>query len=250
MFRWKWLGLVICSFLVMHTVAQSAEKEFGFINRVFKGPDGEAKFVVFLPHDYDPKGSKEYPVILFLHGMGESGADGINQTKVGIGQAIKKKAKTFHFIVIFPQSQKRNWKADSADGKRALAILDEVLKTYKTDPKRIYLTGLSMGGFGTWSMANAFPERWAAIAPVCGGVYPKEKIESIAAKIKDIPCWCFHGDADKAVPVKFSQGMIAALKTAGAAPRYDEYAGVGHNSWDRAYGTAELYDWFLQHKSK
>jgi len=146
----------------------------------------------------------------------------------------------FSFIAVFPQSQKRTWKADSDDAKRALAILDEVQKSYKVDAKRIYLTGLSMGGFGTWSLAAAFPERWAAIAPICGGGNP-----STAEKIKNVPCWCFHGDADKAVKVEQSRSMIEALKKAGASPRYTEYEGVGHNSWDRAYGTAELYEWFL-----
>ena len=151
----------------------------------------------------------------------------------------------FPFIVVFPQSQKRTWKADSDDAKRAMSILAEVQKSYKVDGKRIYLTGLSMGGFGTWSLAAAFPERWAAIAPVCGGGIP-----STAEKIKNIPCWCFHGDADTAVNVKWSRDMIEALRKTGASPMYTEYEKVGHNSWDRAYGTAELYQWFLQQKLK
>ena len=102
-----------------------------------------------------------------------------------------------------------------------------------------------MGGFGTWSLAARYPEKWAAIVPICGGGDPKE-----ADKIKDIPCWCFHGDADTAVKVESSRKMIAALKEAGGKPKYDEYAGVGHNSWDKAYGTKELYEWLLMQKLK
>jgi predicted peptidase len=184
-------------------------------------------------------------VILFLHGSGETGTDGQKQVKVGLGPAVKKQEKTFPFIAVFPQSQKRSWRADSEDGQRALRILDEVMKQYKTDPKRVSLTGLSMGGSGTWSMALKYPERWAAIVPICGWGEPNQ-----ADKIKDIPCWCFHGDADKAVLVDRSRDMIKALHAAGAKPTYTEYPGVGHNSWDKAYGTPELCDWLLKQQLK
>jgi predicted peptidase len=165
--------------------------------------------------------------------------------EVGIGTAIKHHEKTFPFITVIPQSEKRTWGAATEDGKRAMAILDEVMKEYKTDPKRVYLTGLSMGGFGTWSLAAAHPDKWAAIAPICGGGNPKE-----AEKIKDLPCWCFHGDADPTVKVEKSREMIDALKKAGASPKFTEFPGVGHNSWDKAYATAELYPWFLEHQKK
>jgi predicted peptidase len=144
-----------------------------------------------------------------------------------------------------PQAQKKGWNAGGPEGKRAIAILDEVLQSYKTDKKRVYLTGLSMGGYGTWSLAAAHPERWAAIAPICGGGNP-----ATAVKFKDVPCWCFHGDADPTVSVEKSREMIKALKAAGGSPRYDEYPGVNHNSWDRAYGNPELYTWFLKHATK
>ncbi len=219
--------------------------EHGFVNKVFKSKDGDLKYVVYVPDAYED--DKAYPVILFLHGAGERGTDGLNQAKVGLGKAIRdknKKEESFPFIAVFPQSVK-SWNAGSTDAKNALAILDEVEKAYKTDKQRVYLTGLSLGGYGTWSIAAAHPDRWAAIVPVCGGGNP-----ATAEKIKDIPCWCFHGDADKAVPVQKSRDMIEALKKAGAAPRYDEYPGVGHNSWDQAYGTAELYTWLLKQKRK
>jgi predicted peptidase len=222
---------------------EESESGTGFLSKLYKGPEGEGKYVVYVPKSY--KGDKEFPLILFLHGSGETGTDGEKQAKVGLGPAIKKEEKSFPFIAIFPQSQKRNWGADSEDGKRALAILAEVQKEYKTDTKCVYLTGLSMGGFGTWSMALKYPEKWAAIVPICGGGDPKQ-----AAKIKDIPCWCFHGDADKAVNVEQSQKMIAALKEAGGMPKYTEYPGVPHNSWDKAYATKELYEWLLMQKLK
>jgi predicted peptidase len=230
-------------FIGIVAAASAGDAKTGFLNKVYKGKDGEVKYIVFVPADYT--GEKEFPVILFLHGAGESGTDGKKQAQVGLGKAIRDKKEKFPFIAIFPQSQKGGWKADGAEGKRAIAILEEVEKDYKTDKKRVYLTGLSMGGFGTWSMAVAHPERWAAIAPICGGGDPKQ-----AAKIKDLPCWCFHGDADTAVKVDQSRKMIQALKDAGGNPKYDEYPKVGHNSWDRAYANAELYEWFLKQSTK
>lgn len=239
------LSLLAVLFVGLAPAGSRAEDtRTGFLDRVYKDADGkEAKYVVFVPHDYDAK--KPWPCILFLHGSGESGVDGQKQAKVGLGPAIRKQEKAFPFFAVFPQSQKRNWRAGSDDANRALAILDEVQKSYQIDPKRIYLTGLSMGGFGTWSLAARYPDRWAAIVPICGGGNTGD-----AEKIKDIPCWCFHGDADRAVRVDLSRQMIDALKKAGASPKYTEYAGVGHNSWDQAYGTGELYDWLLMHKTK
>jgi predicted peptidase len=234
------LGLVIVA------RAHGGDNATGFVHKVFKGDKGDSKYVLFVPHDY--KGDKEYPLILFLHGAGERGDDGEAQVKQGIGNAIKFKGKDkkFPFIVIFPQcAAKGNWKADGPDARRALAILDHTQKTYKVDGKRVYLTGLSLGGYGTWSLAEAFPDKWAAIVPICGGGNPQ-----MAYKIKDIPCWCFHGDKDGAVKVEKSREMIKALREVGGSPRYSEFPFVGHNSWDCAYVTEELYPWLLSHKLK
>lgn len=225
--------------------AGAEDPETGFLNRVYKDDQGdEYKYVLFIPPSYT--GETEYPVILFLHGAGESGSDGERQAEVGLGPAIRKREKEFPFIAIFPQAASSGgvigrWQAGSPNIERALAILDHTMSEYKTDPKRVYLTGLSMGGYGTWSLAAAHPDKWAAIVPICGGGNPEN-----AEKIKDIPCWCFHGDQDRAVPVEQSRRMIEALKAVGGEPKYTEYEGVGHNSWDNAYGTDELYEWMLE----
>jgi predicted peptidase len=216
--------------------------EHGFLDRTHKDPDGkDAKYVLFVPHAYE--GDKAYPLILFLHGAGETGTDGKRQVKVGLGPVVRRDEAGFPFFVIFPQSQKRTWQAKSSDAQRALDILAEVRREYKIDGRRIYLTGLSMGGFGTWSLAAAHPDRWAAIAPICGGGDPK-----IAEKIKEVPCWCFHGGADPVVKVEWSRNLMKALWDAGGHPNYTEYPGVGHNSWDKAYATRDLYEWFLKHR--
>jgi predicted peptidase len=237
-----WFASIVILFSCL-ALAQADESRRGFISKTYKGDKGESKYAVFVPLDYTD--AKEYPLILFLHGSGETGSDGRLQAAVGLGPAIKQREQNFPFLAVFPQSQKRTWKADSADATRALAILEEVRKTYQVDPQRIYLTGLSMGGYGTWSLAAKYPERWAAIVPVCGGGDPKA-----AATIKDLPCWCFHGEEDGAVKVKRSREMIEALKAAGGAPRYSEFPYVGHDSWLPAYATAELYTWLLKQTRK
>ncbi len=237
----------------------SAAEKTGFVEKSYKNADGHVSpYVVFVPHSYD--GSKPVPVILFLHGAGETKGDksGKMPVEVGIGPAIRKREKSFPFLVVIPQAETRGWQAGGPNAQRALAMLDEVMKEYKTDPHRVYLTGLSMGGFGTWSLAAAHPDKWAAIVPICGGVRfsktkdakDKEAVEKTAEKIKDIPCWCFHGAADPTVPVQMSRDIVEALKKAGGHPKYTEYPGVGHNSWDKAYGTDELYTWLLEHKKK
>jgi predicted peptidase len=221
----------------------------GFLDKAYETPDGKSyKYVLFVPHDY--KKDKPTPLILFLHGSGETKGGTKMPVEVGIGTAIKKREKTFPFITIIPQAPTRPWGPTTEAGKMALGMLADVEKNYNVDPKREYLTGLSMGGFGTWAIAAEMPDKWAAIVPICGGVRGNTQKE-VAEKIKNIPVWVFHGDKDPAVPVQQSRDMVKALKEAGAnpEPKYTEYPGVQHNSWDKAYDTDELYEWLLkQHK--
>jgi predicted peptidase len=240
--RKKTLPIALLAALVP-LAARADDPKVGFVDRVYKSGDKEYKYVLFVPHDYKP--DSEPPVILFLHGKGSGGTDGKKQARVGLAAAIRKDEKKFPSVVVFPQSEKDTWAANSDDAKRAIDILAEVQKEYKTDSKRVYLTGLSMGGFGTWALAAKYPDKWAAIVPICGGGNAQT-----AAKIKDIPCWCFHGDADPIVDVEQSRRMIKALKDAGGSPKYDEFEGVGHNAWDRAYAKKELYEWLLMQKLK
>jgi predicted peptidase len=238
--------LVLVVLWFVPTAGLAAEKT-GFTDHVYKNADGhESKYVVFVPHDYD--GKKEVPVILFLHGAGETKSDQPKAkmpVEVGIGPAIKKREKTFPFLTIIPQAETRGWGVSGESAKRALAMLEETTKAYKTDAKKVYLTGLSMGGMGTWSIATAMPDKFAAIVPICGRGDPKQ-----AEKLKDLPIWAFHGDADTSVNVSGSRDMIEAVKKAGGSPKYTEYPEVGHNSWDKAYDTDELYEWLLKQSKK
>jgi len=231
------------AFVYISAPLSAADGKTGFLDKTFKNADGtESPYVVFVPANYD--GKTEVPIILFLHGAGETKGGMKKPVEVGLGPVIKK-TKDFPAIVVIPQSEKRTWQATSDDGKRAFAILNTVQKEYKTDTKRVYLTGLSMGGYGTWSMAAAHPEKWAAIVPICGGGDPNS-----AEKFKDLPCWCFHGDKDPAVNVQKSRDMIEALKKAGGTPKYTEYPGVPHNSWDKAYADQEMWKWLFAQMKK
>lgn len=213
----------------------------GFVGKVYRPSTGdESRYVVFIPHQYD---GTPTPAILFLHGSGMIGRDGRGQLRGALANAIQERSGDFPCIAVFPQSHGGNWQADAPDGRRALSILDEVSREYAIDPARVYLTGCSMGGEGTWSLAAAFPERWAAIVPLCGGGDP-----ATAVKFKDIPCWCFHGDADRMIPPQLSRQMVAAIRKAGGRPLYQEYPGVDHNCWDETYANRELFDWLLQQR--
>lgn len=238
------LALAVITGLAM--TARAADT--GFLDKSYESPDGKTyQYVLFVPHDY--KKGTPTPLILSLHGAGETKGGKKMPVEVGIGTAIKKREKSFPFITIIPQAPVRGWQAGGESAKMALGILEQVEKEYSVDPKREYLTGLSMGGFGTWSLAAAMPDKWAAIVPICGGVRGTTADE-VAKRIKDIPAWVFHGDKDPAVPVQQSRDMVAALEKAGGHPKYTEYPGVPHNSWDKAYDTDELYKWLLEQKKK
>ena len=198
---------------------------------------GERKYVVYLPQGYDGRAS--FPVVLFLHGSGERGEDGVKQAQVGLGPAILNNPEAFKAIAVIPQAR-QTWAAGSDDAKAALDALDEVLGAYKADRSRVVLTGLSMGGRGAWENAAANPDRFAAVAPVCG----QGKTES-AATLAKLPVWAFVGDADRDQTVLNARSMVAAIREAGGKANYTEYRGVGHNSWDRAYNDPDLIRWLL-----
>jgi predicted peptidase len=241
--------------LALLSLALAAGPDTGFVTKVFKNADGhESPYVLFVPHGYDK--AKPTPVVLFLHGSGETKGDKSGKMPVeqGIGPYLKgRREKTFPALVIIPQAETRGWQADGESAKRAMLMLDEVTKEYTVDPKRVYLTGLSMGGFGTWSLAAAHPDKWAAIVPVCGGLRwgkGESKLAETAEKIKDIPCWCWHGGADPVVKPELSREVIDALKAAGGKPRYTELEGVGHESWDACYASEDVYRWLFKQKKQ
>jgi peptidoglycan/LPS O-acetylase OafA/YrhL/predicted esterase len=225
---------------LMAIVAGSGVVTPRILERAYRTRDGqEVQYALFVPASYRP--GTLTPLILYLHGSGASSRDGGSPMDVGLGPAILRRSDEFPFFAVFPQARDRSWSADSGNAAVALEILDAVMREYPVDPSRVYLTGMSMGGNGTWGLAFTHPDRWAAIVPVCGWGEP-----ATAASITSTPCWCFHGVEDPTVPVERSRAMVAALRAAGGAPRYTEYLGVGHDSWTRAYEDPELYVWLRQ----
>ena len=184
-----------------------------------------------------------WPVILFLHGGGERGTDlelVINQGAIKVAQD-----RGLPFVMLAPQCPLNHWWSDF------LPLLDDMIQSavehLNGDPDRVYLTGLSMGGYGTWHMAVEYPNRFAAIAPICGSGPWMYNVRERLGSIRHLPTWVFHGDDDEVVPSIESKVMVQSLKDAGGDVRFTLYPGVGHDSWTRTYANEELYDWFLQH---
>jgi len=196
-------------------------------------------YLLFLPEDYGKK-RQRWPLIMFLHGAGERGSD-LNKVKVHGPPKIVENRKDFPFIVVSPQCPEDDWWTSKVEV--LINLLDDIVARYKVDTERIYLTGLSMGGFGTWSLASEYPERFAAIAPICGGGN-----RVMAMRLKDIPIWVFHGAKDKTVPLKESEEMVNAIRSRGGNVKLTVYPDAGHDSWTETYDNQKLYDWFLEHR--
>jgi predicted peptidase len=193
-------------------------------------------YLVYLPKDYDKQES--WPLMLFLHGAGERGDDLELVKKHGPPKLIDA-GKEFPFIVVSPQCPKGKW----WEPIELVALLDEIGNKYKVDPDRVYVTGLSMGGFGSWRLAAYAPERLAAMAPICGGgetYWTKQFVR--------LPVWAFHGAKDTGVPVERSQAMVDALKKNGGDPKLTIYPEAPHDSWTETYDNPELYTWLLAQK--
>ena len=195
-------------------------------------------YLLYLPPDYEAQAS--WPLILFLHGRGERGADLALVQKYGLAKCIAA-GDDFPFIIVSPQCPASSYWTEETDALAAL--LDEVIATYKADPQRVYLTGLSMGGRGTWFLAGRYPDRFAAIAPICGAGLNWFAVE----RLNKLPTWIFHGDADQTVPVYEAQNMAGWLREVGGNVKLTIYPGVDHDSWTETYNNPELYDWFLSH---
>jgi predicted peptidase len=239
--------------------AQNTQRaETGFLNRSVTVNGLRYPYQVYVPADY-ASSTQRWPVILFLHGAGERGTDGLLHTHVGLPPAIRRSASKYPALVVMPQSPTDStWLGLPADA--AMMALDQTLAEFRGDGDRVYLTGLSMGGNGTWNLAYRFPERFAAIAPICGfisglGRTPPwnrsivadsgDAFAAIARRGARIPTWIFHGEADPVVPVAESRKAYDALRAAGAPVRYTEILGGGHDVWDDVYASAQFQEWLF-----
>lgn len=252
---------LLCALFLPNTAVSAQPIETGFLNRTL---GANYRYQVYVPPGYTPE--KLWPVILFLHGAGERGVDGLFQTEVGLGSAIRQHVDRVPAIVVFPQSYPNTiWTGLTED--QALNALDRAVSEFNGDSQRLYLTGISMGGFGTWNLAMRHPEKFAAIAPICGWiVFPsglgkysfpgtaaslgqtKSPYEDAAKILRKLPIWIFHGALDPLVPVTESRKIAAALKSLKAEVRYSEYSQVAHNVWNNAYSEPDFFAWLLSHR--
>ena len=198
-------------------------------------------YQLYLPDGYNQKGGP-WPLMVFLHGAGERGNDP-ELIKMHGPPKLAAAGKSFPFIIVSPQCPAGDRWANLTGELNA--FIDDIEANYAVDTSRIYLTGLSMGGFGTWSLAIERPDRFAAIAPICGGAD-----RYLARNIKDIPVWAFHGAKDTVVPIERSEIMVRALEELGADVRFTIYPDAGHDSWTATYEKPELYEWFLSHRKR
>jgi len=198
------------------------------------------RYLQSLPEGYEADAAKKWPLVIFLHGSGERGTDLELLKKHGPPKLIAAGQKFPAIMVSLQCEPKEIWNPHAVK-----AVTDHLVKTLRVDADRVYLTGLSLGGFGTWETAFEYPDTYAAIAPICGGagvrwVYPE--------RLKHLPAWIFHGDKDGAVPVEFSHKIHDALKKAGAPVKLTIYPGVGHDSWTQTYDNAEFWQWLFGQK--
>jgi predicted peptidase len=214
-------------------------------------------YEIFVPPSWTPQ--KKWPVILFLHGVGHSGTYG-HPPEPLLAPRFTTYQKQSAAIVVFPRCRADRWWSDADMETMVLKALEQTMREFNGDPARVYLTGLSMGGYGTWWFASRQAGKFAAIVPVCGGIRTPPTIAippistapdpyaDVARKIGKTPVWIFHGSADETISVEESRRMAQALKAAGGNVRYTEYPGVGHNAWDPAYTDPDFFPWLLSHR--
>jgi predicted peptidase len=227
---------IILSTLILLPVLSFSQQ----IQKVYSKNGDEMFYLMYTPEGYE-ESDESWPLVVFLHGSGERGKDYQLLKKHGPPKnAENTEVNDLPFLILSPQLPQnyRGWQTSELT-----SLLDEIIKDYNVDENRIYLTGLSMGGYGTWLWAFEEPDRFAALAPICGGGDPN-KVE----KIKDVPVWVFHGGRDAVVKPYESQKMVDALDKLDGNVRFTIYPTLGHVSWNEAYDSGILYEWFLKQK--
>lgn len=202
-------------------------------------------YLFSLPENQSEAVDGRLPLIFFLHGAGERGQDLNLIRHYGIPQVVRKN-RDFPFITLSPQCPPHSYWEDF--DSVLFALLDDIMARYPVDPQRVYLTGLSMGGHGTWILGLEQPKRFAALAPVCPPFPNLPDLSRRLAALKEKPIWIFHGGRDDIVPIEHSEMMVKALRQVGNHVKFSVFPEAHHDSWTHAYATKALYEWFLSHR--
>ena len=229
--------VMLCQLLISQNIQHSGNFSGTIIKQV------SADYLLYLPEGYSPESREVWPLLVFLHGSGERGND-LEKLKVHGPPKHIEQGEKFPFIVLSPQCPNNQ----DFDTETLFSLIEHIVKEYNVDEYRIVVTGLSMGGGAAWDLAFAYPEYFAAIAPVCGVVdrnYP-----SRVSEIVNLPIWVFHGANDFIVPIVQSAGMVSALQELGSKVKFTIYPTAGHDSWTETYNNQEFYEWFLKQRRK
>ena len=226
--------------------AQAEGQTTGLLTRSVRLGDKSYSYQVYVPAKL--KGKTNLPVILFLHGIGQRGENGFVPDKGAAGAVARGYLEQVPAIILLPQCQKGSYWSDPQMERMVIASLDQTVTEFGADAKRLYLTGVSMGGYGVWHVAAQHPGKFAALVSICGGSSLKsgDRFAPIARSVGRTPAWVFHGEDDRIVPVSESRQMVEALKAVkDSRVRYSEYRGVGHNVWLNVLRETELMPWIL-----
>lgn len=204
-------------------------------------------YLIYLPDDYEYNSSDRWPLILFLHGIGERGNNIELVKNYGIPRYIEEN-KGFPFVVVSPQCPLHSVWTREID--TLYGLLKEIINSYNIDTSRIYLTGLSMGGFGTWHFGEAYPNLFAALVPICGGTEPNIGFPERIKSLKNTPVWTFHGAKDNKVPIEKSQELVDELNKCNGNIKFTVYPEGTHNVWSITYNNNKLYEWLLEQKNE
>jgi predicted peptidase len=243
--RIGFLSLLLGGLFAFPTPASTRDAKSGLITRTVSVNNTSYDYQIYVPKKL--AGKRNLPVLLFLHGIGQRGAGGFVPTGGATGALVQSYLERVPGIVLLPQCREGRFWSDPEMVRMTMNSLDQIVAEFNADTKRVYLIGVSMGGYGAWSMAAEHAGKFAAVVPICGGspLRGADRFTSIARRIGRTPVWVFHGAEDRTVPVSESRGMVEALKTAGGNVRYSEYAGVGHNVYLKVLAERELLSWLF-----
>ena len=197
-------------------------------------------YLLHLPPGYEDDAQQKWPLILFLHRGGEGGHDLERVKKHGMPKILEARTD-LPFVVVSPQCPEESWWPMETEALGTL--LDDIVARYRVDTRRLYLTGLSMGGFGTWHLATKQPQRFAALVPICGGFHGPSRAVCV---LRGVPIWAFHGAKDPVVPIEAQRLLVEALQECDSKVRFTVYPEAEHDSWTATYDNADLYAWLLE----